>query len=89
MSVQYYHGLCERYRGRAVAVRTHEGRTYRGIIERTNGRHVFLRPIESQGLGGFGYGFYGYGPGFYGYGRGYRIALGAIAAISLVSLAFW
>ena len=92
MSIGYYHGLCQRYRGRAVEIRTHEERIYRGIIERVDGRHVFMRPLGNRDLGGFGYGFGGfggYGPGFGGYGAGYRIALGAIAALSLIPLIFW
>jgi len=89
MSIGYYYGLCQRYRGRSVEIRTHEGRIHRGIIERVDGRHVFMRPLGSRGLGGFGYGFGGYGPGFGSYGGGYRIALGAIAALSLIPLIFW
>jgi len=94
MSVKYYHGLCQQYRGRAVEIRTHHGEVHRGIIENVNQRRVHLRPLGRRGggLGGFGYG--GFGPGVggygaYGYGRGYRIALGTIAALSLLPLIFW
>lgn len=95
MSVRYYHGLCQRYHGRPVEVRTHNGRVYRGIIESVDQRCVYLRSLDMPGadLGGFGYGGgFGFGPGFGGYGgygRGYRVALGAIAALALLPLIFW
>jgi hypothetical protein len=84
MSVSYYHGLCHRYRGRAVEIRTHDGRIHRGIIHRVGGGRVYLRPLgRRRNLGGFGYG-YGWG---WGWGFGAGIALGAIAGIAL--LGFW
>lgn len=88
MSEDYYRGICQRYHGRGVEIYTHDGEVYRGIIEDVTDSEVFLLPLEDEGeFGGFGYGYRGYGP--YGYGRGYRIALGAIAGISLLSLFFW
>lgn len=91
MSVGYYRGLCQEYRGRAVNIRTNDGRAHRGIIEHVDGTHVMIRPFGRERLGGFGYGFGGFGGyGAYGgYNRGYRIALGAIAAIALIPLIFW
>lgn len=90
MSIDYYHGLCNRYKGRAVRIRTRDGREHRGIIDRVDRRHVYLRPVDGgRRLGGFGYGFGG-GYGGYGwYGGGYRVALGVIAGVSLLSLFFW
>lgn len=89
MSAEHYHGLCQRYKGRAVEIKTRDGRTHRGIIQNVDNRRVFIQPIGGAGnLGGFSYGFYGgYGP--YGYGRGYGIALGTIAALALLPLFFW
>lgn len=100
MSVDYYRGLCQRYNGRGVEVRTHDGEVYRGVIEDVDDCDVYLRPLENRrGLGGFGYGYRGGYGGYGGYGpygrrydpytRGYRVALGAIAGISLLSLFFW
>jgi|SRR5699024_456684 len=101
MSIEYYRGLCQRYHGRGVEIRTHSGEIYRGVIEDVDDSEVYLLPIEcTRNLGGFGYGFRGfggfgpyggYGPyrGYDPYGRGYRVALGAIAGISLLSLFFW
>ncbi|WP_428912520.1 hypothetical protein [Niallia sp. Krafla_26] len=81
MSIGYYHGLCNRYRGRAVEIRTRDGRVHRGIIHRVGGNRVYLRPLgPRRNLGGFGYGYWGWG-----FGAG--IALGAIAGIAL--LGFW
>ncbi|MEK4030659.1 MULTISPECIES: hypothetical protein [Bacillaceae] len=85
MSVERYYGLCQRYRGRAVEIRTHDGRMHRGIIQHANNHKVFIRPISgARNLGGFGYGAYGYGSGF-----GYGIALGAIATLALLPFFFW
>ncbi|GGN64792.1 MULTISPECIES: hypothetical protein [Oceanobacillus] len=85
MSVEHYHKLCNQYMGRAVRIRTHDGRVHHGIIRHVDRRRVYLEPIRSnRNLGGFGYGYYGYG-----YGFGFGIALGAIAGIALASLFFW
>ena len=88
MSIDYYHGLCNRHKGRAVEIKTHDGRCHRGIIQSVDNRNVYMRPIGRGGdLGGFGYGFGGYGgyrPGF-----GYGIALGAIGTLALLPLFFW
>lgn len=88
MSVEHYHGLCQRYRGRAVVIRTRDGEVHRGAIHDVDSNSVYMRPLnQPRRLGGFGYGFYGRGYGGYGYGRhGYRVALGAIAALALL---FW
>ena len=57
MSVEHYHGLCHRHMGRAVEIRTHDGRIHRGIIHRVSHNRVFLHPIgRPRNLGGFGYG---------------------------------
>lgn len=86
MSIGYYHGLCSRYRGRAVVIRTRDGRVHRGIIHRVTPNRVFLQPLGRGGrsFGGFGYGFYGGG-----WGLGWGIALGAIIGVSLASLLWW
>ncbi|WP_053360789.1 hypothetical protein [Bacillus sp. FJAT-27251] len=85
MSIGYYHGLCNRYRGRAVVIRTRDGRVHRGIIHRVTGNRVYLQPMRGgRNLGGFGYGYYGGGWGF-----GWGIAIGAIVGISLASFLLW
>ncbi|MFZ3579861.1 hypothetical protein [Virgibacillus sp. DJP39] len=98
MSVRHYHGLCERYRGKAVEIRTNNGGIHRGIIRHVDGNRVYLQPIRRRNLGGFGYGYYRrprYGYGRYGrYGYGYGgfgagIALGTIAALALLPAFYW
>lgn len=88
MSVDHYREQCNRFKGRPVRIETSDGCVHRGIIEDVDNRYVFIRPMEQRNqLGGFGYGF-----GFGGYGSyegPYRIALGAIAGIALLSLFFW
>ncbi|WP_078544877.1 hypothetical protein [Litchfieldia alkalitelluris] len=91
MSVQHYHGLCQRYRGRAVKITTRDGRIQRGIIQHVDHQNVYIKSFGGTGatrhLGGFGYGFYGYGGyGYGGYGTG--VALGAITALALLPF-FW
>ncbi|OCA87255.1 hypothetical protein [Pseudobacillus wudalianchiensis] len=89
MSIQRYHGLCQRYRGKAVEIRTRDGRVHRGIIQYANNQRVFIRPIRgTRNLGGYGYGGYGYGYGF-GAGFGYGIALGAITGLVLLPFFLW
>ncbi|PAV29196.1 hypothetical protein CIL05_12420 [Virgibacillus profundi] len=87
MSVGHYHALCQKYRGRAVEIRTHDGICHRGIIQRVSNNRVFIQPFgRNRNLGGFGYG-YGYGYGFGGFG--YGLALGAIAGLVLLPFFFW
>lgn len=83
-----YYSLCQRHKGRAVEITTHDGITYRGIIMDVDRERVYLQPLgDSRNLGGFGYGWYGYpGYGYSGFGAG--IALGAIAALALLPLFF-
>jgi len=82
MSAHYY-GLCQRHMGRAVEIRTFDGRIHRGIINRVSNNRVFLQPLgRRRGLGGFGYGGWGWG-----FGAG--IAFGAIASLAVLSLFFW
>lgn len=89
MSINHYRKLCERHRGRAVEIRTHDGRVHRGIIESVNNRSVFLKPIDQRrSLGGFGYGPWGFG-GYGSGGVGFGIALGAIATLILLPFFFW
>ena len=84
MSVSHFHELCQRYRGRAVEVRTHDGRTHRGIIQHVSNNRVYIQPLGNQrNFGGFGYGYGGYG------GWGFGLALGSIAALALLPLFFW
>ncbi|MCQ6275512.1 hypothetical protein JMM81_11140 [Bacillus sp. V3B] len=85
MSVRHYYGLCQKYRGRAVEIRTHDGRIHRGIIQHVRNNRVYLQPLgRPRNLGGFGYGYY-YG----GWGFGWGLALGSIAALALLPLFFW
>lgn len=84
MSVGHYHSICHRNRGRAVEIRTHDGRVHRGIIHRVNSHTVFLRPLERpRNLGGYRYGW-GWGWGF-----GWGVALGAIAALAFIPFFLW
>ena len=91
MSIEHYHQMCNKYRGRAVEIRTRDGGVHRGIIENVNNRRVFIRPFERErNIGGFGYGFYGPRYGFgTGFGTGFGIALGAIVGLSVLPLFFW
>lgn len=91
MSVGQYRSLCQRYSGKAVEIRCHDGKVHRGIIQRVDQDRVYLQPMgRSRNFGGFGYGGYGgYGGGFgRGFGFGFGVAFGAIAGIALLSL-FW
>lgn len=84
MSAHYY-GMCQRHMGRAVEIRTRDGRTHRGIINRVTNDRVFLQPLgRRRNLGGFGY---GWGWGWGGFGAG--IAFGAIASLAVLGLFFW
>lgn len=89
MSVGHYHALCNKYRGRAVEIRTRDGRIHKGIIQHVSYNRVYLQPLGGpRNLGGFGYGAYGGGYGGYG-GWGWGLALGSIAALALLPLFFW
>ncbi|RFU67330.1 hypothetical protein D0469_15685 [Peribacillus saganii] len=81
MSASRYYSMCSRGVGKAVEIRTHDGRTHRGIIDRVSSNRVYLRPF------GRSYGGYGYGWGW-GWGFGAGIALGAIAALAFIPF-FW
>lgn len=89
MSLNYYHNLCTRYKGRAVKIRTRDGKVHCGVIDNVNKNRVFLRRSKGARIGGFSYGYGGYG----GYGRyqefGVGIALGAIASLILLPFFFW
>lgn len=97
MSVEYYRGMCNRYKGRAVEIRTANGRVHHGIIQNVDDRRVYIRPLGgSRGFGGFGYGFGGFGGyggfgpyGGVGAGFGVGIALGAITSLALLPFFFW
>lgn len=80
MSAEHFHGLCNRYRGRAVEIRTRDGRVHRGIIQHVDRRMVYLRPLGNA----HGYN-YGWGWGGFGFG----IALGAIGTLALLPWFFW
>ena len=88
MSIGHYHALCQKHLGKAVEIRTHDGRTHRGIIQHVDRNRVFLQPLgRKRNLGGFGYGFgYGYG---WGWGLGWGLAIGSIATLALLPLFFW
>lgn len=61
MSAKYFYGKCRNYMGRAVEIRTKDGRIHRGIIQHVDTRKVYLQPLgHAKGLGGFAYGFGGY-----------------------------
>ncbi|MGI6120012.1 MAG: hypothetical protein ACOYIB_05515 [Desulfosporosinus sp.] len=80
MSVAECYALCQRCRGRAVEIRTHDGRIHRGIIRNVDHNRVYLQPLNcTRDLGGFSYGWFR--PGF-----GAGIALGAIATLALLPL---
>ena len=84
MSIAHIHGLCQRYKGRAVEIRTKDGRLHRGVIQHVDHARVYLKPMGGAGgLGGFGW---GWGWGIAGFGLG--LALGSIARIALVP-GFW
>lgn len=87
MSVEHYHALCKRHRGKAVELRTYDGRIHRGVIRHVDNCRVYIQPLcRPRNLGGFGYGGYG---GYRGYGGfGYGVALGAIATLVLIPF-FW
>ncbi|MCU9612349.1 hypothetical protein OEV98_02080 [Caldibacillus lycopersici] len=86
MSVEQYRSLCHRYRGRAVQIRTRDGRVHRGLIMNVGNNRVYLRSFDGsrRNLGGFGYGYYGAG-----YGFTYGLALGAITSLVLLPFFFW
>ncbi|CDQ40400.1 MULTISPECIES: hypothetical protein [Virgibacillus] len=85
MSGSHYYSLCQRHRGKAVEIKTHDGRVHRGIIDRVSSNRVYMRPLGRQGgLGGFGIGWYGYGSGF-----GWGVAFGAIATLAVLPFFFW
>ena len=82
MSIGHFHSLCHRYRGRAVEIRTRDGRIHRGIIHHVDGNRVYLRPLgRRRNLGGYRWGW--------GWGFGFGIALGAIAGIALLPFFWW
>jgi len=83
MSVGDYFSLCQRFRGRAVQIITHDGRIHRGIIRDVDENRVYIQPLgRTRDLGGFSYGGYSRG----GWGAG--LALGAIATLFLLPLFF-
>ncbi|WP_026694541.1 hypothetical protein [Peribacillus kribbensis] len=90
MSARFYN-QCQSGIGRAVEIRTHNGRIHRGIITRVDRNRVFLRPLggSPRNYGGYGYGGYGYGWGGWGYGFGWGVALGAIAALAFIPFLFF
>jgi hypothetical protein len=96
MPIGHYHALCQNHKGKAVEIRTRDGKTHRGIIQRVSRSKVYLQPLgHPRSLGGFGYGYCGYdGCGCGGYGCGYGgfgfgLALGSIATLALLPLFFW
>ena len=85
MSVGHYHAMCNRCMGKAVEIRTRDGRIHRGVIHRVTPTHVYLQPLGGpRNLGGFGYGF---GWGWGGFGLG--IGLGFIAGLAVLPWFFW
>lgn len=85
MSIAHIYSQCCRYKGRAVHIRTRDGRFHHGIITHVTPNKVYLRPLYgTRNLGGFSF---GWGWGWGGFGIG--IALGFITSIALASLFFW
>jgi hypothetical protein len=79
MSVSHFYNMCHRGIGRAVRIRTRDGRFHRGIIERVSPNRVFLRPFGSpRNYGGYGMPW-GFGAGF-----AFGIALGAIVTLAFI-----
>ena len=62
-----YYDMCRRGVGKAVEIRTHDGRIHRGIIHRVDNRMVYLRPLPQRNYGGYGYPW-GWGWGWGGFG---------------------
>lgn len=88
MAKENMYQMCNRHRGKAVMIRTKDGKEHRGIIQHVDNRQVYLQPMNGgRNLGGFGYGYGGYG--YRGRGFGLGIALGAIATLALVPFFFW
>ncbi|WP_186577231.1 hypothetical protein [Aquibacillus kalidii] len=88
MSINRYHGLCQKNQGRPVQIRTNSGEIHRGIIRHVTKDRVYLQPLGRRAnLGGYGYGYRGYRG--YGYGSGWGVALAAIAAFAFLPLFFW
>ncbi|MFD2444813.1 hypothetical protein ACFSO7_12640 [Bacillus sp. CGMCC 1.16607] len=89
MSSKYYDICCNGI-GRAVEIRTTDGRFYRGVIERVSSNKVYLQTLGSSDRnGGYGYDGYGYSRGFHS-GSGFvaGIALGLIASLIFIPF-FW
>ncbi|RFU64054.1 hypothetical protein [Bacillus sp. V59.32b] len=83
MSISRHYDMCCKNVGRAVEIRTHDGRKHRGIIDRVSRNRVFLRPLGgNRNYGGFGYGGWGWG-----FGEG--IAIGAILGIAVIGALWW
>ncbi|MFA1822967.1 hypothetical protein ACDX78_22930 [Virgibacillus oceani] len=71
--------LCQRCKGKAVEIRTHDGARHRGVINHVDNHKVYLHPFDHpRQLGGFGFGFGG--AGFSGLG-GAGLGFASIAAI--------
>ncbi|HEY4600617.1 MAG TPA: hypothetical protein VIG73_04995 [Cerasibacillus sp.] len=85
MSRQYY-SLCKRNHGRAIFIRTHEGREFRGFIRGVDSRHVYIQPLRPRR--GFGYGYY-FPRRRFREGVAVGVALGSIATLFLISPFFF
>ncbi|MGS2780455.1 hypothetical protein ACVBAX_24555 [Robertmurraya sp. GLU-23] len=48
MSAGNYHAQCNKYRGRAVEIRTNYGRTNKGIIQHVSRNKVYLHPLNDH-----------------------------------------
>lgn len=90
MSIGHYRKLCHRYRGRAVEIRTRDGKVHRGIISHVDNHKVYIHPLSRRrDFGGYGSGFFG--PGFFGRRRSFAlgVALGAITTLVLLPFFFF
>ncbi|MDE3839078.1 hypothetical protein C0966_06805 [Bacillus methanolicus] len=85
MSISRYYHMCNRGIGRAVQIRTRDGRIHRGIIERVSPNRVFLRPFgRPRNYGGYGMPWgWGVGAGF-----AFGVALGAIVSLAFIPFFF-
>jgi hypothetical protein len=81
VSAHHYHDVCMKNRGRAVEIKTRDGRIHRGIIDRVDPYHVYLKPLRGpDSFGGFGYGLFAFGIG---------IAFGAIVSLAFRPRYYW
>ncbi|MFF2755248.1 hypothetical protein ACFVR1_16025 [Psychrobacillus sp. NPDC058041] len=90
MNHSHLYNQCCKYHGQRVRITGRDGRVHVGEITRVNRQMVWIRP--TQGLGGYGMGYYGGYGGYGGWGWGgfgIGFAFGAITTIALAAAFFW